>query len=493
MDNAAHPQVRVRFAPSPTGFPHVGNIRTALFNWLFARHNNGVFVLRIEDTDVARRVEGAVESIVDGLEWLGLDWDEGPLFQSDRLGSYLAEADRMIVNGNAYRCFCTSERLEQVRAELAEKRLPPRYDRHCRDLPPDEVARRCAAGEPSVVRFKMPLTGETTFTDLIRGDVTFSNDTLNDYVILKSDGYPTYHLANVVDDHYMDITHVLRADEWISSTPLHVLLYHALGWEPAAFAHLPMILGPDKSKLSKRHGATTIGEYREAGYLPEAMMNFLALLGWSLDDKTDLLSRDQLVANFSLERVNKTAAVFNKPKLEWMNGVYIRELKPDEFAARALPYLERDLPASVTRPLDVAYVTRVGELVQERVKLLGELGELCDFFFVDQVDYPVESLLVKGLDPNTASTVLSRVLAKLSALQEWSATTLEATLRPLSEEMGVSTRQLFGMLRTAVTGKTATPPLFETMDVLGRDRCMPRIQGALSALGNTSAGDRPAE
>ena len=493
MDNATHPQVRVRFAPSPTGFPHVGNIRTALFNWLFARHNNGVFVLRIEDTDVARRTEGAVESIIDGLEWLGLDWDEGPLFQSDRLDSYLAEADRMIANGNAYRCFCTAERLEQVRADLAQKRLPPRYDRHCRDLPPDEVARRCAAGEPSVVRFKMPLTGETTFTDLIRGDVTFSNDTLNDYVLLKSDGYPTYHLANVVDDHYMGITHVLRADEGISSTPLRVLLYEALGWEPAAFAHLPMILGPDKSKLSKRHGATTIGEYRQAGYLPEAMMNFLALLGWSLDDKTDLLTREELVANFELERVNKTAAVFNKPKLEWMNGVYIRELNPEEFAERALPYLERDLPTSVPRPLDSGYVTRVGQLVQERVKLLGELGELCDFFFVDRIDYPVESLLVKGLDVDHASTVLSRVLDELSALQEWSAITLEAILRPLSEQMGVSTRQLFGMLRVAVTGKTATPPLFETMDVLGPHRCLPRIQAALSALGGTSAGDAPAE
>jgi glutamyl-tRNA synthetase len=482
MDSSAQPQVRVRFAPSPTGFPHVGNIRTALFNWLFARRYGGVFVLRIEDTDVSRRVEGAVESIIEGLQWLGLDWDEGPLFQSDRLALYQAEAERMIANGQAYRCFCTPERLEQVRADLARRHLPPRYDLHCRNLDPAEAARRCAAGESSVVRFKMPLTGETTFTDLIRGEVTFNNETLNDYVLLKSDGYPTYHLANVVDDHYMGITHVLRADEWISSTPLHVLLYAALGWDPAAFAHLPMILGPDKSKLSKRHGATTIIEYRDAGYLPEAMMNFLALLGWSLDDKTDLLTREQLTANFSLDRVNKTAAVFNKPKLDWMNGVYIRELPIEEFARRALPYLDRDLPATVERPLDLSYIVRVGRLVQERTKLLGELGELCDFFFSASVDYPLESLLVKGLSVDAAAALLERTIAALDATTEWNATALEETLRPLGDETGASTRQLFGMLRVAVTGKTATPPLFDTMDVLGRGRCLSRLQDALRAL-----------
>lgn len=466
----------------------MGNIRTALFNWLFARRMAGVFVLRIEDTDVARRVEGAVESIVDGLRWLGLDWDEGPVFQSDRLAFYRDEADRLVQNGHAYRCFCTPKRLEQVRADFARRRLPPKYDRHCRELDAHEVARRSAAAEPSVVRFKMPSDGETAFTDLIRGDVRFSNETLNDYVLLKSDGYPTYHLANVVDDHYMGITHVLRADEWISSTPLHVLLYAALGWEPAAFAHLPMILGPDKSKLSKRHGATTIGEYRDAGYLPEAMVNFLALLGWSLDDKTDLLTREQLVANFSLERVNKTAAVFNKPKLDWMNGVYIRELDPGEFARRALPYLERDLPPSAKRPLDISYVRRIGTLVQERTKLLGEIGQMCDFFFVDSVDYPPESLLVKGLAVDTAAAVLDRVVADLAGVPDWSAATLEETLRPLCEETGVSTRQIFGMLRVAVTGKTATPPLFETMDVLGRDRCLFRLRNALSALRDPSTG-----
>jgi len=312
-------------------------------------------------------------------------------------------------------------------------------------------------------------------------------------VLLKSDGYPTYHLANVVDDHYMGITHVLRADEWISSTPLHILIYNALGWEPAAFAHLPMILGPDKSKLSKRHGATTVSEYRDAGYLPEAIVNFLALLGWSLDDKTDLLTREELVANFSLERINKTAAVFNKPKLDWMNGIYIRKLSPEEFAQQAIPYLERDLPPSVPRPLSMQYVIRVGQLVQERIKLLGELGKLCDFFFVENITYPPETLLVKGLNRDTAVAALSRVLAELNRLDNWSSAMIEGVLRPLSEETALSTRQLFGMIRVAVTGKTATPPLFETMNVLGRERCILRIQNALKSLRDDSSGTVAAE
>jgi glutamyl-tRNA synthetase len=358
MTSENRDKIRVRFAPSPTGYPHVGNIRTALFNWLFARHHGGVFVLRIEDTDTARRVEGAVESIMDGLTWLGLDWDEGPVFQSDRLALYRDAADTLVRRGMAYHCFCSAERLEQVRVTQSSMKLPPRYDGCCRVLPSEEAERRLAAGQPSVVRFRTPVEGDTVVPDLIRGDVTFSNATLNDYVLLKSDGYPTYHLANVVDDHDMRITHIMRADEWISSTPLHVMLYTAFGWTPPAFAHLPMILGPDKAKLSKRHGATTVTEYREQGYLPEALFNFLALLGWALDDKTELFTREELVAAFSLERVGKTAAVFNKPKLDWMNGVYIRALSTGDFARRALPYLERDLPPAVPRPLDIEYVRR---------------------------------------------------------------------------------------------------------------------------------------
>ena len=419
---------------------------------------------------------------MDSMTWLGMDWDEGPIFQSERLHLYAYEARRLVESGHAFYCFCTPERLEVVRAEQSRQHMPPRYDGHCRELSTEEVQQRLDAGEPAVVRFKMPLSGETTFSDLIRGDVTFSNANLNDYVLLKSDGYPTYHLANVVDDHDMRVSHVLRADEWISSTPLHVMLYEALGWKPAQFAHLPMILGPDKSKLSKRHGATTVTEYRDEGYLPEAMVNFLALLGWSLDDKTDLLSRDELIASFSLERVGKTGAVFNKPKLEWMNGVYIRGLSREELTERALPYLEAGLKPEVSRPLDNDYVGHVGSLVQERVKLLSELPDLCGFFFDETLDYPGSMLLVKGLDHDGARRALEATLDVVVSTEEWTTNSMEEAIRPLGEELELSNKHLFGVIRVAISGRTATPPLFETMEVLGRVRCCDRVRHALILL-----------
>ncbi|MCX6000886.1 MAG: glutamate--tRNA ligase, partial [Chloroflexi bacterium] len=301
--------VRVRYAPSPTGYPHIGNIRTALFNWLFARHAGGTFIIRIEDTDQARKVEGAQEAILDSLRWLGIDWDEGPeaggscgpYLQSNRLPLYQQHAQQLLNSGHAYECYCSAERLSQTRAAMAERKESIRtYDRHCRDLCPKERDRLKCQGVSPVIRFKVPLEGRTTFHDLVRGNIAFDNSELDDLVLLKSDGYPTYHLANVVDDHLMKITHVMRADEWLSSTPRHVLLYRAFHWEPPLYAHLPMILGPDKSKLSKRHGATSLLEYRDKGYLPEAVVNFLALLGWSLDDRTELFSRDELISHFSL-------------------------------------------------------------------------------------------------------------------------------------------------------------------------------------------------
>lgn len=339
--------VRVRFAPSPTGYPHVGNIRTALFNWLFARHHGGSFIVRIEDTDVTRKIEGAVEAILNGLRWLGLDWDEGPevggeygpYFQSQRLELYREAAERLVSQDNAYYCYCSPQRLEEMRAEQIRRKQPPGYDRRCRYLGAEERRQREAEGITPVVRFKTPLEGQTKFNDLIWGEVVFDNSTIDDFVLLKSDGYPTYHLANVVDDHLMEISHVLRAEEWLASTPRHLLLYQALGFAPPQFAHLPMILGADRTKLSKRHGAVSITDYYEQGYLPEAMVNFLALLGWSLDDKTEILSRQELINNFSLERVSRTAAIFNQDKLNWMNGVYIRSLSLEDFTQRSLPFL----------------------------------------------------------------------------------------------------------------------------------------------------------
>ncbi len=483
--------VRVRFAPSPTGYPHVGNIRTALFNWLFARHSGGTFIVRVEDTDVARKVEGAVEAILDGLRWLGLDWDEGPYFQSQRLELYHDAARRLVSQGDAYYCYCSPQRLEEMRAEQVRRKQPPGYDRHCRNLSQQERAEKEAEGITPVVRFQTPLSGQTKFNDLIWGEVVFENATIDDFVLLKSDGYPTYHLANVVDDHLMEISHVLRAEEWLSSTPRHRLLYRALGFEPPQFAHLPMILGADRAKLSKRHGAVSITEYREQGYLPEAMVNFLALLGWSLDDKTEILPRQELISSFSLERVSRTAAIFNRDKLNWMNGVYIRSLSVEDFTQRALPFLDSGLPPEVKRPLSIEYIRQIMPLIQERAKTLADVAgvttfaespELAKFFFVGELDYAPSLLIGKNMSQQSATQALETAKQRLERLEVFDAESLEAMLRPLAEELGLKTGQLFGVLRVAVTGRTAAPPLFQTMSVLGKERCLRRIEAALDRL-----------
>ena len=482
--------VRVRFAPSPTGYPHVGNIRTALFNWLFARRYGGKFIVRIEDTDITRKVEGAEKNILDSLRWLELDWDEGPdvggdygpYYQSQRLKLYKDAAEKLIKQGGAYYCYCSPERLEAMRAEQVKRKQPPGYDRHCRDLTPKQRAEKEAKGIVPVVRFKVPLEGQTRFKDLIYGDVVFENDTLDDFVLLKSDGYPTYHLANVVDDSAMKISHVIRAEEWVSSTPRHLLLYQALGLEPPEFVHHPMILGPDRAKLSKRHGAVSILDYRDQGYLPQTMFNFLALIGWSLDDKTEIIPRQALIDNFSLERIGKTGAIFNREKLDWMNGVYIRSLTPEEFFEAVQPYLMTDIAAGEALIGKEDYVREILPLVQERAKTLLEVVELIRFFFVDELDYDAKMLIGKKMNKDVTVKALKAAQEKLKPLSSFDADSLEAVVRPLAAEMGLKTGQLFGVLRVAVTGQTAAPPLFETMAVLGRERSMKRIAAALSKL-----------
>ncbi|MFC2065972.1 glutamate--tRNA ligase [Chloroflexota bacterium] len=484
--------VRVRYAPSPTGYPHVGNIRTALFNWLFARHNGGSFIVRIEDTDVARRVEGAVEAILDGLRWLGLDWDEGPevggeygpYFQSERVEKYRQAAEKLISEGYAYRCYCSTQRLKEMREEQGRRKQPLGYDRHCRDLSPQERSQKEAEGITPVVRLKTPLNGQTGFNDLIWGDVAFENSTIDDFVLLKSDGYPTYHLANIIDDHSMEISHVLRAEEWLSSTPRHCLLYQALGLEPPQFAHLPMILGPDRAKLSKRHGAVSITEYYEQGYLPEAMVNFLALLGWSLDDKTDILSRQELMDNFSLERVSRTAAVFNHDKLNWMNGVYIRKLSYEDLLRKIMPFLESRLPKEVKRPISQQYVGRIVPLIQERINTLAETATYADFFFIDTPEYEASILVGKKMTREDTLEALKVAEERLASLESFNHDLLEDALRHLAGDLGLKAGQLFGLLRAATTGRSATPPLFETMGVLGKERCLERIRVAVVKLGS---------
>ncbi len=486
------PAVRVRFAPSPTGYPHVGNIRTALFNWLFARHSGGTFIVRIEDTDVARKVEGALEAILDGLRWLGLDWDEGPevggkygpYFQSQRLDLYREAAERLVQQGDAYYCYCSPQRLAEMRAEQQKRKGSLGYDRHCRDLTETERRQKEAEGITPVVRFKTPLEGQTSFHDVIWGEVTVENSTLDDYVLLKSDGYPTYHLANVVDDHLMEISHVLRAEEWLSSVPRHKLLYRALGYEMPQLAHLPMILGPDRSKLSKRHGAVSITEYKEQGYLPEVMVNFLALLGWSLDDRTDIISRDELIKHFSLERISKTAAVFSHEKLNWMNGVFLRELSHEELLSKVMPFLERGLPEGVKRPIPKEYVSQIVPLIQERINTLAEAAVYAEFFFLDELEYDASLLVGKKMTTETTLRALKAAQEKLSRLESFDHDSLERALRLLAEELGFKAGQLFGSLRVATTGRTAAPPLFATMVVLGKERCLRRLGVAVTKLGN---------
>jgi glutamyl-tRNA synthetase len=489
-------EVRVRFAPSPTGLQHIGGYRTALFDWLLARHTGGKFLLRIEDTDTGRTVPGAVDALIQGFRWLGLDWDEGPeiggpygpYFQTQRRDLYRAYAEQLIAGGHAYRCFCTPERLQQVREAFQARNEPPRYDRHCRALPAEELAAHLAAGESYVVRQAVPFSGTTVVNDTLRGArIQFENANLDDAVLLKSNGYPTYHLANVIDDHFMRISHVIRAEEWISSAPLHVLVYRALGWEEPVFAHVPDVLGRDGKKLSKRTGAVPLVEYDSLGYLPEAVLNYMALLGWSYDDKTDILSRDELVRAFSLERVGTAAAKFDEERLLWFNGMYIRRLTPEELTERTLPYLERPasaggLPDDVVRPLDRAYVARVLRLEQERMKLLAEAPAMTSFFFSDVFDYDAALLLPKALEAGRARTGLTRAEAILSAAPEWQAHTLEEPLRALVAELELKPVQLFTALRVAVTGRTVSPPLFDTFEVLGRERTLARVRAAIGRV-----------
>lgn len=477
--------VRTRYAPSPTGIPHVGNVRTALFAWLLARHHGGAFIVRIEDTDQARLVPGAQAAILDSLRWLGIDWDEGPeaggafgpYIQSERLPYYREAAESLIASGSAYRCYCSPERLEALRAEQQAAKLPPGYDRRCRSLSDGERGAFEAAGIAPVVRFAIPIEGVTAFSDRVRGEIQVENRTLDDFVILKSDGFPTYHLAVVVDDHFMEVSHVLRGDEWLPSTPRHVLLYQALGWTAPEFAHLTLILGPDKAKLSKRHGAASLLEYRDMGYLPDAMMNFLALLGWSLDDHTEVMSRDQLIESFSLDRIVKSPAVFDRDKLEWMNGVYVRMATPDRWAAIVAERLEADLPADAVRLLDRDLIARIAPLVQERVKLLTEIAPMVEFFFVPPGPRDEALLLGKRFRDDRAAAVrgLRAAEDRLRALRGWDAAAIEATLRELATELDLKAGDLFMLVRVAITGRGVTPPLMESMEALGRDESLRRI------------------
>ncbi len=483
--------VRVRYAPSPTGNPHIGNIRTAMFNWLFARRNGGQFVVRVEDTDQGRITEGAVDHILDGLEWLGIDWDEGPrvggpygpYFQSERLERYHAAAQRLIASGEAYRCYCPPERVAELRKEQARNKQRQGYDSHCRYLSDAQRDANEAARMPSVLRFAMPQSGTTAVDDAIRGHVEWQNELTDDFVLVKSDGFPTYHMAVVVDDHAMAISHILRAEEWLPSTPRHVQLFRALDLPMPVFGHLPMILGSDRAKLSKRHGATSLMEYRDDGFMPEALINFMALLGWSLDGETDVMTRDTIRSNFTLERVGKPAAIFDLDKLQWMNGVYIRRLDTEALADRILPFLERDYSDALL-PIDRDYLLRIVPLAQERLKTLADAPGMLSYFFADTLEYDATALVQRGMDTDGTLAAIRRAESDLAAVAvtDFNHENLEAVLRGAGAELGWSGRQFFGALRTAVTGRAATPPLFELMEVMGQERVLGRLSEAAEKL-----------
>jgi glutamyl-tRNA synthetase len=469
--------VRVRFAPSPTGALHPGSARTVLFNYLFAHKLGGTFILRIEDTDQSRYEASSLGSILEGMRWLGLRWDEGPevggdfgpYFQSERLDLYHRMVQRLIDAGHAYPCFCTPERLEQLRQEQRKAGLPTRYDRHCLGLSEAEVKARVEAGEVPVIRMKVP-EGKTAARDLVRGETTFDNSSQDDQVLLKSDGFPTYHLASVVDDHEMQITHVIRGDEWLASFPKHVMLYQMFGWTPPQFVHLPVVLGADRSKLSKRHGAASVLEYRDMGYLPEAMVNFLAFLGWSPGTGEEFFTLERLVPAFELEKIQDSPAVFDVAKLDSVNGQHIRALPTREFAARLEPFVPE---------LSAAMREAAAPLVQERMQRLTEAPGLLNFL-VHRPETIPDEIIPKKHDLEGTITLLQdlRLLFETAELGE----AMEPELRRLADERGWKAGEVFMTLRIALTGSPVTPPLLPSARLLGRSECLVRLDFAIGEL-----------
>lgn len=474
---------RVRFAPSPTGYLHVGGARTALFNWLYARRHGGTFVLRIEDTDVERSSADMVTGILTSLTWLGLTWDEGPgvggphapYFQTERLDKYRAAADRLVTSGHAYRCYCRPDDLKAKRDAAEAAGGAWKYDRACLALSPDDIAQREAAGHPRAIRFRVP-DGVTTFTDLVRGHIEFQREHIEDFVIIRSDGFPTYHLSVVVDDVEMEITQVVRGDDHISNTPKQVLLYEALGAPVPEFAHVPLILGPDKKRLSKRHGATSVGEYETQGYLPEAMVNFLALLGWSPGGNQELFTREELIERFTLDGISGGNAVFNPEKLDWFNQQHILRLPNDEVLRRIQPAMETaGLWRATLATTEFAWFSRVIDLLKPRAKKLGDLVPALQLFLTDAVT-PDEAAVAKHLGTDEARAHVRAWAEVLAALPTFEPAATEAALRAHAEAAGIKPGVLIHGTRVAVTGQAVSPGLFEVLELMGRERVLARLR-----------------
>ncbi len=497
--------VRVRYAPSPTGSPHVGNLRTAIYDWLLARKEGGKFIARLEDTDRSpeRYVPEGIYDIEASLRFLGIMPDEwwvtggsaGPYVQSQRLPIYQAEIERVIASGSAYRCYCTRERLDEMRKAQQERGTPTGYDRRCRFLSPEDRARHDAEGKPSVVRLAMPLDGVTVLHDEIRGDITYENRLQDDQVLIKSDGFPTYFFACAVDDHLMGITHIIRGDDWLSSAPKLVQVFHALGYPLPKFVHPPLIVGADKKKLSKRHGATQFSWFMEQGYLPEALLNFLVLLGWSAgDENRELFTIPELIEKFSIAGMSEHPAVFDYDKLNWINGQYIRSSEPGRIIGLCLPYLRKaglipepppgdasDEEKRIYRETWLDYARRIIPLEQERMKVLSEVVDLVGFFFED-LDYPngyEPKAVAKWMGVAHLKPLLEKEITAFSALPDWTAAALEASVREITEELGVKFAEVIHPTRVAATGRTVGPGLFETLWALGRERTLHRLRTVL--------------
>ena len=470
------PEVKTRFAPAPTGYLHIGGVRTALFNWLFTRQKRGKFILRIEDTDVARSSEEYLSAILDGLTWLGLNWDEGPYFQSQRMHLYREHVERLLREGKAYRCYCTPEELEERRQRSLTEGRKPKYDGRCRERMDQP------ANLPYAIRFKAPWTGATTVDDLIRGTVTFKNEELDDLIILRSDGAPTYNFVVVVDDALMGITHVIRGDDHLNNTPRQILLYEALGYPIPTFAHLPLILGQDRTRLSKRHGATSVTAYQEMGYLPHALVNYLARLGWSYGDQ-EIFSREELIEKFSLEGAGKSAGVFNPEKLLWLNAHYIREGDPSQIAQMLIPFLhQREVEAKLNGRLIKAVRS-----LQPRARTLVEMAEAAEFYFKD--DFPYDEKGARKFLRPELSPFLTSLLEELRSSADFVEDTLERLFRHLTEQKGLKLNQAAQGVRVALTGKTVSPGLFEVMEGIGKERVIKRLERALGYIGSRDRGE----
>jgi glutamyl-tRNA synthetase len=494
VDQTTRP-VRVRFAPSPTGDLHIGGVRTALFNWLFARRYGGKFVLRIEDTDQTRTKEHSLAGIIDGLRWAGLNWDEGPdiggpfapYIQSQRLAHYQGWADWLVENGKAYRAYESKDELELITKARENAKILPRYDRRGRDLTAENRARLEAEGRKAVVRLKVPLGAETVAEDMVRGPVRVENDTLEDIVLLKADGFPTYHLANIIDDHLMEISHVIRAEEWLPSLPYHVIIYQAFGWAPPLFAHVPVILketGP--GKMSKRDEGAKISDYMHGGYLPEAVVNFLCNVGWNYGrmdengEEVQVFSKEQAAEAFDITRVTKSGTRFDRVKLAWLNGEYIRRMDGGELARRLRPYLEK-----AGLEVDIAVLTQLVPLIQERLKLLTDVVGIAGVFFREQVaPESAAEIVQKGMTPEKTREALQATHERLSALSadQFVAPNIEAAMREVLAALSLKPNDLFGAVRVCVLAQKVSPPLFESLQIVGQEKVLARIAHGIHML-----------